>query len=220
MDAASEALFREIEPRLTNMTREKIGTLVVPRPPQAVVEDFLRVKTLTPDCADALEEFGVYDHAIPASVLRPIVEGVAICGPALTILNAPGSSGHWPYEFTDIFQIAQPGDVIVISGGGYKETGSWGGTTTSMAVEKGLAGTVLDYHCRDREVLLEKRYPVWARGLTPLPTKRYLVTVAIMVPVVLQGVLVRPGDLVCADMSGVVIIPQERISEVHAHVCS
>ena len=218
MDAASEALYKGIQPKLTNMTREKIGTLIVPRPSAEVVADILRLDDLTADCADILEELGVYNCGIPTSLLHPIVDDTRIAGPAVTILNESGQSGAWPYEFTDIFQIAQPGDVVVIGGEGYERTGSWGGTTTKMASELGLAGTVCQWPCRDREVILRHRYPVWAPGHTPLPTKRYLVTKAIMVPIEIHGVPVRPGDLVVADSGGVAVVPHEHVEALHARI--
>ena len=57
-------------------------------------------------------------------------------------------------------------------------------------------------------------YPVWSRGVTPITGKFRFEALEINGPVVCAGVSVHPGDLVVADDTGVVIIPQKASSEV------
>lgn len=214
MDESSEARYRELEPRFTNTTREKLGVLAISRPPRTLIDRVLALDAPTADTADILEDLGITDYGVPSTVLKPVVDGSRIAGPAVTVLNESGSSDRWPYEFTDIFLIAEPGDVVVIAGEGFAQAGSWGGTTTGFAVERGLAGTVSQWPCRDWNEIQEKEYPVWTPGFTPFPTKRHLMTKALMVPIKIHGTTVRPGDLVVADAGGVIFAPQEQLGEL------
>jgi regulator of RNase E activity RraA len=124
MDQASEMLYRQLEPRFTNTTREKLGVLAIPRPTRTVIDKVLDLDAPTADCADILEELGIDGYGVPSTILKPVLPKSRIAGPAVTVLNEPGSSGRWPYEFTDIFLIAEPGDVVVIGGEGFAQAGS------------------------------------------------------------------------------------------------
>ena len=203
---------------MTKFTRESIGTLIIPRPSRSIVDAFLALEQLTPDCCDILEELGHTHGFTPATILHPVQEFMRVVGPALTILNGPGSSELWPHEYQDLFLVAQPGDVVVIAGGGHEHATGWGGTTTRIATELGLAGTVMNHPCRDWEAVRRMEYPVWCRGTSPLSPKRFLEAKEMLTPVEIMGVSVKPGDLVVADMSGVVVIPYELIPEVLARL--
>ena len=112
---------------MTKFTRESIGTLIIPRPSRSIVDAFLALEQLTPDCCDILEELGHTHGFTPATILHPVQEFMRVVGPALTILNGPGSSELWPHEYQDLFLVAQPGDVVVIAGGGHEHATGWGG---------------------------------------------------------------------------------------------
>ena len=217
MDEQSKKVYDAMKDRFTNMTEDKIGTMIINRPPREVIRDIRSLESPAADCADALNHLGFDNFGIPATILRPVVDRKVAIGPALTILNAPGHSDLWPYEFTDIFLISQPGDFVAISGEGYEHTGSWGGTTTGIASELQLAGTVSKWPCRARYVILKHGYPVWVPGHTPLPTIQ-LITKAIMVPIELHGVTINPGDLIVADSTGIVVIPNKAVSDVHNQI--
>jgi regulator of RNase E activity RraA len=217
MDKNSLEKYEQLKDRFTNMTPDKIGTMIISRPSKEVVRDIRSMESPAADCADALHALGFSDFGIPATILGPVIDRKVAIGPALTILNEPGHSDLWPYEFTDVFVLSEPGDFIAISGEGYEHTGSWGGTTTGIASELQLAGTISRWPCRDRDVILKHGYPVWVPGHTPLPTVQ-LITKAIMVPIELHGVTINPGDLIVADSTGVVVIPQSAITDVHDRI--
>ena len=89
-----------------------------------------------------------------------------------------------------------------------------GGLSTLMARKYGLAGNIVDAGVRDIQDIRGLDYPVWSRGITPITGKFRFEALEINGPVVCAGVSVHPGDLVVADDTGVVIIPQDLIKDV------
>ena len=55
---------------------------------------------------------------------------------------------------------------------------------------------------------------MFARHMTPLTGRTRLAITALNVPVACGGVLVRPGDVIVGDGSGVCCIPAERAAKV------
>jgi regulator of RNase E activity RraA len=79
---------------------------------------------------------------------------------------------------------------------------------------RGLAGMVIDGGARDIEELEEIGFPVWSRSQTPATSVGRYVPVARNVPVMCGGVLVRPGDWIVADKTGVVVVPRDALPPV------
>jgi regulator of RNase E activity RraA len=57
-------------------------------------------------------------------------------------------------------------------------------------------------------------FPVHARGTVPSTARGRIVQEAWNIPVRLGDAPVRPGDVIVADVNGVVVIPIERLAEV------
>jgi regulator of RNase E activity RraA len=83
-----------------------------------------------------------------------------------------------------------------------------------MCQQQGLAGTIIDCGVRDVDAIRKLGYPTWARGITPITGKYRYETVEINGPVTIAGIAVRPGDLVLADGTGVVVVPYDMIEKV------
>jgi len=66
---------------------------------------------------------------------------------------------------------------------------------------------------RDIDGVKEVGMPVYARGVTPIgPLHRG--PGEINFPVCCGGIVVRPGDVICGDANGVVVVPQEFLEEL------
>ncbi|HEY8450203.1 MAG TPA: 4-carboxy-4-hydroxy-2-oxoadipate aldolase/oxaloacetate decarboxylase [Bacillota bacterium] len=143
--------------------------------------------------------------------MRPLNPGLRIAGPAITAYNHPGS-GLMVHVAN---HLAQPGDVLVLCSGGSDRVAQWGDMATTQAQERGVAGVVIDGAVRDSDELIERRFPVWSTSVSAAHPERN-VAGAVNVPVVCDGVLVRPGDLVVADTDGVLVVPFEDIDAVLA----
>jgi 4-hydroxy-4-methyl-2-oxoglutarate aldolase len=73
---------------------------------------------------------------------------------------------------------------------------------------------VIDGACRDIPDYVELGFPVYARGAVVATARGRIMEEATNVLIQFGGVQVRPGDYVLADLSGVVIIQQEKLEEV------
>ena len=64
--------------------------------------------------------------------------------------------------------------------------------------------------------LIDKKlkFPVFSKGVAPLDSKGRGQIIKIDVPVICDGVLVKPGDLICGNADGVVSVPQEHEDDV------
>lgn len=141
--------------------------------------------------------------------LRPVVDrGVKMAGPALTVSTI---NGDWakPVEAIDR---AGPGDVLVIDAQG-GEIAVWGELASNSCLVKGLAGVVIDGATRDVQDIRSIGFPVWARHFVP-DAGEPKGHGEIGVEVIVGGQLVRTGDWVVGDESGLVVIDQERLVEI------
>jgi 4-hydroxy-4-methyl-2-oxoglutarate aldolase len=111
---------------------------------------------------------------------------------------------------------AGEGDVLVIDGAAVM-VGYLGDILAQAAQERGVSGAVIDGGARDLEALRDLGFPVWARG-PAIPGASKVVPGRIGEPIVCGGVQVAWGDLVVADVDGVVAVPAAEVETVAAAV--
>jgi regulator of RNase E activity RraA len=144
--------------------------------------------------------------------LRPLhAPGGALSGPALTVRTRPGDNLMIHKALT----MAEPGDVIVVDAGGDLTNALVGEIMVSYAVTRGIAGFVINGAARDSEFIGRGRFPVYAAGVTHRgPYKDG--PGEINVPVAVDGMVVRPGDLMLGDRDGVLCVPLQDAEEILA----
>ena len=100
------------------------------------------------------------------------------------------------------------GRVLVVDGAGSLRRALLGGNLGAAAARNGWAGLVIDGCVRDVEELAACDVGIRALAAMPLPTDRRQAGL-VDVPVLIQGVWVRPGDRLVADADGIVVLPGE-----------
>lgn len=143
------------------------------------------------------------------SAIRPAYPEARLCGTAVTVRCHPADNLMLHKAIT----VAGPGDIIVADLGAYDEAGAWGEITTTAAVARGVSGLVIDGRVRDIARIRQIGFPIFCRGLSIKGTTKETLG-EINHPVVVGGVLVRPGDIVLGDADGVVVVPVDRAAEV------
>ena len=109
--------------------------------------------------------------------------------------------------------LAQPGDVLVIDGKGDQSSALMGTIMMNACRQRGIAGVVIDGAVRDSLEIDEMDYPVFSVGTNPNgPTKE--VGGRIGHPVSVGGVTVNPGDFICGDADGLVVVEREKIASL------
>jgi regulator of ribonuclease activity A len=97
------------------------------------------------------------------------------------------------------------GRVLVVDGGGSLRRALVGGNLAAAAAKNGWAGLVIDGCVRDVAELAACQVGIRALAAMPLPTEKRNEGQR-DVPVVIQGVPVRPGDWLVADADGIVVL--------------
>ena len=110
--------------------------------------------------------------------------------------------------FHRALDLAQPGDVIVVDGGGCCDRSLAGEIMMTYAAKRGIAGIVVDGALRDVDGLRNSPMPIYCKGITPQGPYKHGPG-EINVPVCCGGVAVLPGDIVVGDADGLVFIRAE-----------
>jgi len=133
--------------------------------------------------------------------LQPIQQDVRIAGSAVTVLSHPGDN----MMIHAAVEVCRPGDVLVVVTTAPSTHGMFGDLLATSLMARGVRGLVIDAAVRDTADLREMGFPVWTRHVSCQGTVKNTAG-SVNVPVVLGGRTVNPGDVVCADDDGVVIV--------------
>jgi regulator of RNase E activity RraA len=142
--------------------------------------------------------------------LRPMHAGGVLAGPALTVKTRPGDN----LMIHKALDIAEPGDVVVVDGGGELTNSLIGEMMVAHAQKRGIAGMVLNGAIRDYDAIHAGTFPVFAAGVThrgPYKDGPGEINVAIAI----DGMVIEPGDLVVGDGDGLLCIPFAQTEDVY-----
>ena len=189
----------------TPVRHPRLGRIVttVDRPPADAVRRLARCYTGL--VADALGKLGVMHHE-----MKPVATGMRLCGPAITYCGDDMLARKAAYE------LARPGDVVVLAAGGSRDYACFGDFSATVLRGRGAAGVVIDGAARDVEGIVRLGLPVFARAVTPR-NRHYPAGsehCSVNLPVTCAGVVVNPGDVVIGDADGVVVVPREVVADL------
>jgi RraA family protein len=143
--------------------------------------------------------------------LKPMHGDARMAGPALTVKTRPGDN----LMIHKALNMAVPGDVIVVDGGGELINALIGELMLSVAIKNGVAGIVINGAVRDAEAFPRRGLPVFAAGVTHRgPYKDG--PGEINVPIAIDGMVIEPGDLVLGDCDGILCVPYDHLETVCA----
>ncbi|MDH3526269.1 MAG: RraA family protein [Gammaproteobacteria bacterium] len=162
--------------------------------------DHTAFKALSPTTlADVTGRARVMDIGI-----RPMWQPIPrIAGPAYPVECAPGDN----LMLHAAIYRAPPGSVIVVQAGDIDYAVS-GGNVCAVAQRRGIAGFVIDGVIRDIAEVREEGFPVFARGVMPVPGEKHVLGILNGI-VRCGGVEVASGDIVVADEEGIVVVPAD-----------
>jgi len=165
--------------------------------------------------SDALDGVGLRHQSL-APGYSPLIADKVLMGYAFpTRLEATDEIPEVPYVgLLAGLDAIGPGEVWVGATGGFRDAALWGELLSTACMASGAVGALLDGYIRDRDVIRSLGFPVLSRGADPRDINGRGEVVARNVTVEVDGVTIRPGDLVVGDDDGVVIVPEEVIDEV------
>jgi len=177
-------------------------------------DDAIARLTRLDTCAvsDALDRLGLKGAVLG---LRPLWPCPRIVGRAVTVKIKPaGLEKPKQHLCTPAIAAATASDVIVVDHGGRTDVAAWGGLLSLAAQVKKIRGVIVDGAARDVDESRELEFPVFGRGAVQVTARGRVMQESFNEEIECAGVQVHPGDLVIADMSGVVFIPRAREEEV------
>lgn len=178
----------------------------IERPAKEIIEKYKDIRT--PHISDLTNRLYTMDFEI-----KNLINDKQIVGPACTVNVFPGDN----LMVHKSLDIAKPGDIIVVNAGATSINAIIGELVCHKAKQRGIAAFVIDGLVRDVPGIKEVDYPVFARGVSPIgPSHRG--PGEINYPISCGGIVVNPGDIICADENGVTVVRKELGDDLYARL--
>jgi 4-hydroxy-4-methyl-2-oxoglutarate aldolase len=144
-----------------------------------------------------------------SSAIKPIAPGMRISGPAYPLQLDPGDN----LGLHAAIYAAPSGSVLVIDAFDYLEAGPFGEIMATAAQARGLTGLLTTGSVRDRDAIAALGFAVFAKGLSIKGTAKNCPP-RVGQPVVIDGIVINPHDMLLGDSDGVVVIPAMQAEQV------
>jgi regulator of RNase E activity RraA len=191
------------------------------------------------DVTDGLDAVGLFGRGMMDHEIRPVwtdtkdyshrIIGIAVTArwvptqePAPGIMSEADYdawAGKWYNEKSKehFVPLLRPGSVIVLEDAVNADVGSIGSANIMGWKAKGSVGVITNAGTRDSDEIATQKMPIYTRMITRgiRPGRNEMESVNR--PVVVGGVLVKPGDVIVADGDGVICVPRAYALRVAAY---
>ncbi|PWD98307.1 RraA family protein [Marinilabilia rubra] len=185
--------------------------------------DFIRKELYTAVVGDIMDKMGFQHQFLPPQI-RPLKENMNVVGRAMTVLEAdcfeeltPNSQNalmNKPFGLMlEALDDIKPGEIYICSGSSpnYALMGELMLTRIKMC---GGMGAVVNGYSRDTEGIYDVALPVFSYGPYAQDQAPRGKVIDYRVPIEMNGVRIKSGDIILGDIDGVCVVPQEAEEEV------
>lgn len=190
--------------------RDEVPVVELPIPTEELLT---RYETLyTGAVSDVLREMTLLDQCLPYMIM-PLRDDMKVAGIAFTIRSNvdPTTTGEMETR-ADMLGQMHDHAIVIWNANGEDYAAHWGEVMTATSKSRGCRGAIIDGGIRDTVQVLAQNFPIWYRYRTPNGSLARCKITGYQVPIQVGNVIIRPGDIIFADIDGVVIIPR-----VHAY---
>jgi regulator of RNase E activity RraA len=174
--------------------------------------DAIRRDLFTAVVGDVLDQMG-YLHQFLPPYLQPLRDDMVLIGRAMTVQHRDLSDlsqeeSQSPFGLMlEALDDIKPGEVYVATGSS-PSYALIGEHMSTRAKRLGAVGAVIDGYSRDTRGILDMNFPLFSRGRYAQDQRPRGRVVAYRVPVTIGAVQITPGDIIFADLDGVLVVPQ------------
>lgn len=164
---------------------------------------------------DVMRGLGLRNFTLPPRI-TPLQPDLTLCGPAFTVegrIDETADAHETLLAWTGLLSKARPGHVW-ISQPHNQSVAQMGELSAETLHRKGVLGCVMDGGLRDANFILKLGLPCWRTFHTPRDIVGFWLPTGTDVEIMIEDVLVRPGDWLHGDRDGMVCIPAGRLDEV------
>ena len=183
----------------------------------------LKTQLFSAVIGDIMDKLGLLNQFLSPKI-QPLREQMLIAGRAMPVLeadvfaeqSASGKNALMAKPFGLMLEALDDlkKNEVYICTGSSPTYALWGELMSTRAMKLGAAGAVMDGYHRDTKGILELGFPTFSYGNYAQDQGPRGKVLDFRCTIEMNGVKIRPGDIVFGDIDGVCIIPQEAEEEV------
>ena len=185
--------------------------------------ELMRTKLYTAVVGDILDKKRRFHQFLPADI-RPITPDMIVAGRAMPVLEADVHGFDMESAHTNLLNKSFgmmlealddiKNDEVYICSGSSLNYALVGEIMCTRMQYLGGAGTVVNGYHRDTNGILELGFPCFSYGAYAQDQAPRGKVLDYRVPISINGIEIKPGDIIFGDRDGVLVIPQDIEAEI------